>query len=211
MYLTEPGPSHLDLHFRLGGVSVRITPWFWVVHGGIGVLLASMGGVSFLFFWVGALLLSLLVHEFGHVLVGKAFGSSGRIVLTPFFGLALECADLDERRQRVLVFAAGPAAQLLLAGILWPVDANLDWPKFSELSSASSEEEVKQSLEDLEDLEGVHTRLKYLTMVAGLLHMNWLMPLVSLLPVPPLVGWHICRELQGGRYGGRAPWEQNPD
>src|SRR5205085_1599472 len=141
----------------------------WVVHGEIGLSLVTLSGVAFLFFWVGAVLLSLLVHEFGHVLAGKAFGSSGRIVLTPFFGLALDCADQYEPRKRVLVYAAGPAAQLLLAGVLWPVYANLDWPKFTELSSSSSEEEVMQAVEDM---SGAEVRLMYLSMLAILLHMN---------------------------------------
>ena len=39
MLLGEPAPSPADLHFRLFGIPVRVSPWFWVVS-----LLLGMGG-----------------------------------------------------------------------------------------------------------------------------------------------------------------------
>ena len=30
LFLAEPAPTAWDLHFRLFGIPVRISPWFWV-------------------------------------------------------------------------------------------------------------------------------------------------------------------------------------
>jgi Zn-dependent protease len=57
---------------------------------------------------------SILLHELGHVVAGKLFGSHGRILLYSFGGLALGASNLAERWQRITVYLAGPASQLLL-------------------------------------------------------------------------------------------------
>src|SRR5262249_58800220 len=76
-------------------------------------------GVTDLALWVACWFLSFLVHEMGHVLMGRAFGSDGHIVLYSFGGLAIGSNDLYRRWQRILVSAAGPGAELLLAALLW--------------------------------------------------------------------------------------------
>jgi membrane-associated protease RseP (regulator of RpoE activity) len=63
--------------------------------------------------WVGCVFVSILVHEFGHALMGRRFGSDPSILLYSFGGL---CYTGGERTpaQRLAVLMAGPAAGLLL-------------------------------------------------------------------------------------------------
>jgi Zn-dependent protease len=71
-----------------------------------------------LFIWVAVVFLSILLHEFGHIWMGKAFGSDGYIVLYSFGGLAVGSNDVRYRWQRILVSLAGPAIQLILYAAL---------------------------------------------------------------------------------------------
>jgi Zn-dependent protease len=68
--------------------------------------------------WILCVFLSILLHELGHVLVGWVFGSKGHIVLYSFGGLAVGSKALASRWQRIAVSVAGPVVQLLLWGLL---------------------------------------------------------------------------------------------
>jgi Zn-dependent proteases len=63
--------------------------------------------------------LSILLHEMGHIMMGRLFGSDGHIVLYSFGGLAIPDRQLEQRWQRVLVYLAGPLIELVLAGLLY--------------------------------------------------------------------------------------------
>ena len=76
-------------------------------------------GIQYLAIWVACVFVSILLHEFGHVWAGKAFGTDGSIVLYSFGGLAIGASDLRHRWQRVVVYLAGPGIQLALYGALW--------------------------------------------------------------------------------------------
>ncbi len=136
MLLAEPPRTAYDLHFRLLGVPVRITPFFWVVSVMLGWNLAqgfsaqSQGEFSVglaLIIWTLAVLLSLLVHEFGHALAFRAFGVESEVVLYHFGGLAIPRRALgfsagrqswQEPKKQIIISAAGPLAQLLLAVVV---------------------------------------------------------------------------------------------
>ena len=107
MLLAEPPRTAYDLHFRLLGIPVRITPFFWVASVLLGWNLAqgfsaqSQGELSVgvaLIIWTLAVLLSILVHEFGHALAFRLFGVESDVVLYHFGGLAIP--------QRALGFSA---------------------------------------------------------------------------------------------------------
>ena len=87
MFLVDPPPSPGDLHFRLFGFPIRITPWFW-----IGAVLLGIGGDSApeaVLTWVVVVLISILVHELGHAFAIRYFGESARITLYHLGGLAI--------------------------------------------------------------------------------------------------------------------------
>lgn len=103
-----------DLRFRLLGVPVRVHPWFWVISALLGSS-GSGGGLGVVLMWVGCVFVSILVHEFGHALMGRRFGSDPSILLYSFGGL---CYTGGERTpgQRLAVLLAGPGAGLLFYG-----------------------------------------------------------------------------------------------
>ncbi len=101
-----------DLRFRLLGVPVRVHPMFWLISallgaGGVG---RDLGLVAL---WVGCVFASILVHEFGHALMGRRFGGSPSVLLYSFGGLCLSSGERTPR-QRLAVLLAGPGAGLLL-------------------------------------------------------------------------------------------------
>lgn len=99
-----------DLKFSLLGIPVRVHPSFWLVAALLGwndqnLLLVAL--------WIVCMLVSIVVHEFGHGLTAKRFHSSPSIVLYAMGGL---CQSDGQRTkpQRLAVVLAGPAAGFLL-------------------------------------------------------------------------------------------------
>lgn len=115
-------PSQMDISFRLLGTRVIVQPFFWITLALIGWPYFEMGGAIPLLIWVFAGFVSILLHEFGHVLVGRAFGSDGTIVLRAFGGVAIGAGNFRSAWKRIAVTAAGPGIQLVLFAILWLLD-----------------------------------------------------------------------------------------
>ena len=112
------GPrTRFDLNFRVGDIPVRVHPFFWLstVLLGLDPKLPGIDKLTYLLVWAAVLFVSILVHELGHVLMGRTFGARGHILLTGFCGLAIGSSELPERWQRNAVFLAGPGAGFLLA------------------------------------------------------------------------------------------------
>src|SRR5207302_5403914 len=63
--------------------------------------------VSYLLIWIACTFVSILIHELGHVFMGRLFGSHGHIVLYSFGGLAIGSSALRSRWQRIAVYFAG--------------------------------------------------------------------------------------------------------
>lgn len=101
-----------DVRFQLLGVPVRVHPWFWVISALLGMN-GAREGLGVVLMWVGCVFVSILVHEFGHALMGRRFGSNPSILLNSFGGL---CYTGGERTpsQRLAVLLAGPGAGVLL-------------------------------------------------------------------------------------------------
>src|SRR5262249_24538182 len=69
----------------------------------------------YLLLWVVCVFISILVHEMGHILMGRLFGTRGHIVLYTFGGLAVGSNALASNWKRIAVSIAGPLAGFLLA------------------------------------------------------------------------------------------------
>lgn len=117
MFLMEPDQTPYDLRWRMFGIPVRVHPMFWLVSALMGSQLLERG-VLYLALWVACVFVSVLIHEMGHVLMGRVFGSQGRIVLYSFGGLAISSNDLPNRWHRIAVCAAGPGLELLFFGVV---------------------------------------------------------------------------------------------
>lgn len=189
MNLFEPQRTAYDWNFRLGDVPVRVNPWFWLTALVLGLVGNDQGGIhvlTYLLSWVLVLFVSILVHEMGHIQMGRYYGSDGYIVLTGFVGLAVGSNDLPERRQRIAVSLAGPGAGFLFAGVIVLVLLLFN---------------VDLALHYLALLVGIWHPVDSLPYhlvdhnIYRLLWFNLLWGLVNLLPIWPLDGGMVSREI----------------
>jgi Zn-dependent protease len=84
-------------------------------------------GVEFLLAWIAVVFVSLLVHELGHAVAFRRFGSGADIVLYAFYGLAIPTHDVYGRGPRILIALAGPFAGFLLAAAVYGSNAAYPW------------------------------------------------------------------------------------
>ncbi len=184
MFLVSPEETPYDLKWRMFRISVRVHPLFWLVAGILSFDWVRMG-IPHLLVAVACIFLSILVHELGHVVVGRWFGSYGHIVLYGFGGLAIGSNNLERRWQRVLVLFAGPGAQFLLLVLvcLASYAAYGEWVP-----------DVRAMLITLLRGESdIPAQLLFVT-ISTLYFVNLVWPILNLLPVWPLDGGQIARE-----------------
>ena len=119
MLFAEPPPSQGDLHFSIVGIPVRVHPMFWIVG-----LILGLGGSRRLidvFVWIAAMFVAILVHELGHALTMRYYGLRPWIVLHGMGGLAgynsgqLYGSRASAWTSQILICFAGPGAGFLLA------------------------------------------------------------------------------------------------
>ncbi|HEY3395821.1 MAG TPA: site-2 protease family protein [Lacipirellulaceae bacterium] len=190
MFLGEPPPTQADLHFRLFGFPVRVHPFFWLV-----TLVLGLGGdvadpINTLI-WVAVVFTSILVHELGHAFLQRYYGGEPRITLYSFGGLA-SCDDCDRSpRAQILISLAGPLAGFLLAGLVIAVLAITGQLRGFEFSLFP----VVWEPFDLGyyDINGKDSPRD--TLILYLLLVNILWGVLNLLPIYPLDGGRIAREL----------------
>jgi Zn-dependent protease len=104
-----------ELTFRLGGIPVRVHPWFLLMGMFLG--LGAQGGLAGIVERAIAFLVTVFVHELSHAVVARSFGAEAEIELTLFRGaLGARIASLAPGR-RVLVCMAGPVVNLLAGAI----------------------------------------------------------------------------------------------
>lgn len=186
MFFGVPQPTAFDLHWRMFGIDVRVHPFFWLFSAALGWSpWATRYGLPFLLLWVLCVFVSVLIHELGHVLVGRLFGSEGHIVLYSFGGLALGASNLRRRWQRVLVLFAGPLAQFIILAFV--IAAIIVVLPLSQLQQGPAP---------------VATPLE--TTLAMLFFINLFWPVLNLLPIFPLDGGQITREVLEGLLGQRG-------
>jgi len=108
--------------FRIFGIPVEVQPMFWIVFFVFGGALRGENwnahGMLHIALFIMAGFLSLMVHELGHALTGKAFGAPTQITLHGFGGYAAFPAGSFTRKQNFVVTFAGPAVQILLGVIM---------------------------------------------------------------------------------------------
>ena len=202
MLLTEPPPSQGDLHFRIFGVPVRVHPLFWVVIVIMGI---SGGGdgtpPAELLIWVAVVFVSILVHELGHAFLQRRYGGHPWITLHGIGGLA-SCDDCDRSpRAQILISLAGPAAGFLFAAIAIAVVAisgqTIGWLRAGQFLPPDAEITTPDAL----DIFGLIIYWEAFPTAAAnallrnILFVNIVWGLVNLLPVYPLDGGRISREL----------------
>ncbi|MCW8129825.1 MAG: M50 family metallopeptidase [Planctomycetota bacterium] len=168
----EPKPNKFDLNWSMLGVPTRVSPWFWAITLLMGwrkdVTLAPLA------IWTACVFVSILLHEFGHALTAKKFGAYNvRVVLYHLGGLAIHEGFLTTTR-RVIVLLMGPGAGFVLWGAVFGLAYAVDFRNLP-LSPDG--------------------RYYLVLAVAYLLWINGIWGLVNLIPVYPLDGGQILKEV----------------
>jgi len=174
VFLLEPAETQFDLKFWLFRTHVRVHPMFWAVSALLGEYFLKVSLGAF-FSWIVCCFVSVVIHELGHVLSGRLFGSQGHIVLYSFGGLAIGSSDLARRWQRIIVYLAGPAAQL----IVWVLVIAFEWYCFPLFARNLSPEALKFVI----------------VLIVQLKFINLYWPILNLMPIWPLDGGRVSREV----------------
>lgn len=158
--------------FSLFGIPVGVEWFFWIatVLLGGGFTARTSADWTFVAIWVGVVFVSILWHEFGHALAGRYYGAHPAIKLHGFGGLTILPGTRFTRKQSILVTAAGPAAGLVLGLLILGISYGID-PK---------------------------TILPRAAIYFGL-QVNFFWTAINLLPIQPLDGGQILREVLGPR------------
>ena len=187
------------------GIPVQVNPFFWLIGVFFGINLPP----KLLILWLLVLFVSILVHEMGHALTMRRFGFQPRVVLYSFGGLAIPDSGYSSYggprvgpRERILYTIAGPAAGFFVAGIVMiivlavggHVSINLSsFPVFWDASLAGVGEKLRPN--------------QYVPqfVIDQMLWVNIFWGLMNLLPVFPLDGGQIAREI----LTVKDPWKGN--
>ncbi|MFO0555236.1 MAG: hypothetical protein U0271_43060 [Polyangiaceae bacterium] len=157
------------MNVRLFGYDVEITGGFWVSAFLIGVMVGALENWPIMAVVVLGVLLSVLIHEFGHALAYRAFGIHSTIRLHFMGGATFGSVVLPlSRPKQVIVSLAGPFAGFALAGL-----------SFVALQFV------------------VHPGFTFLAWWLVRINIGW--SLLNLAPVLPLDGGHVVEQVLGPR------------
>jgi len=163
-------PTAFDVKFRLAGIPVRVSPWFWIILLLLGSNLFNDPdfGPLYLLLWVACGFVSILVHEMGHAVLARYYGSPVSITLVAFGGLAQYAYPPRSAVKRIIISLAGPGAGFGLLGIIVASEFAFDWAALSRPAAAAFQ---------------------------FLIIFNLFLNLLNLLPIWPLDGGKVAREL----------------
>ncbi|MBI4663169.1 MAG: hypothetical protein HY735_30545 [Verrucomicrobia bacterium] len=167
------------LRFALAGIPVTIDWWFWLIIFILGpnLTVATPEDWMQVAIWMTVVFVSIMIHELGHAMVGRRFGAQPSIHLHGFGGSTYLPGARFRRTQSILVSAAGP-----LAGFVTGLAVLL-----------------------LDSIVGNQPRWMRIA-VRDALWVNFAWTLVNLLPIQPLDGGQILREVLGPRRAQITAW-----
>lgn len=121
MLLGEPPRTQFDLNFVLFNIPVRVHPLFWLVALLMG---AQRQDPASVLTWILAVFLAILVHELGHAFAMRAYGFLPWITLYGMGGLTAHNQGFNYASRgtgswgQILISLAGPGAGFLLAFVI---------------------------------------------------------------------------------------------
>lgn len=165
------GQTEFDLRFSIGRIPIRVHPIFWLCAA-----IISWQGPRMDLTAIGVIVVfvSVLVHELGHAVTSRMFGYPSEIVLYFFGGYAT--TQRQSTWKDITTLFAGPGAGFVLFAItlfLAMMGQNGGW--ISGLPIIWQE--------------------RIIHAVRFLLFANLVWSLLNLIPVLPLDGGQICREI----------------
>ena len=177
---------------------MRIHPFFWIVVLILGLSGGQPTPPGEVIGWILAVLVSILIHELGHAVVQRRYGGHPRIILYGLGGMAV-CNDCDRSsRAQILISLAGPGAGFLFALLILLTLRVVGHQAGLTLGGAS---QLVDAGYDGIPILGIIFYWKPFTsesvefMVRQLLWINVLWGVVNLLPIYPLDGGRVSREL----------------
>lgn len=158
------------LQFNVLGFPVVVQWFFWLIMALMGRAFDAETRDDWIdvALWVIVGFVSILVHELGHALAARKFGYHSTIVLHGFGGVTIIPHARFSRGQSIWVSFSGPLAGFLLAGVTFVL-----------------------ALVIKTEYQAVRT------LIGFSLFINIVWTLMNLLPVLPLDGGQILREILG--------------
>ncbi len=205
MFLDEQRETPFDLRFHLFRVPVRVHPFFWLVTVFLGFDYLSLG-IEYLLLWVLCVFVSILLHELGHVWMGQLFGHRGHIVLQSFCGLAIGSNGQPYRWQRILVSLAGPGIQFVFVALMLGVLNLIDQRSAEQILADQLKLDIQRQMGLIDYFQYFVGRLFAVVQQPNwpkfadqalffLFQINLYWAIINLLPVWPLDGGMVSREL----------------
>ncbi len=158
------------LHFNIFGFPVQIHWLFWVtcvILGGGFGARSSMDWMQ-IAVWTAVVFVSIMVHELGHALVGRRLDAKPSILLHGLGGLTILPGLKARRDQSIMLSLAGPGAGFLLGGLVLVIAPLIN----------SGEQLARYAL-------------------GSLLYVNIFWSFFNLLPVMPMDGGQVMRDVLG--------------
>lgn len=152
-----------------GKIPIHIYPLFWVLILMIGWI--NTNTVAGTMIWAFVILISVLLHEFGHALTANYFGQRAEISLVGMGGLTTRQGRQINKWKEFLIVCNGPLVGLLLFFLLY---------MFTPTGI-------------------VNPYLRYGINIAMEVNLFW--TILNLLPVWPLDGGHLLRIVLDGAFG----------
>ena len=154
-------------------IPLHIHPIFWLVAALLGWINSwtLMGTLL----WVIVILVSVLVHEYGHALTARAFGQNARIDLVAMGGVTTHTGKKLKLWQDFIVVLMGPTFGFLLCGATYLLRM---WAG------------------------NIHPILLYLLTIFVWINLFW--SIINLLPLLPLDGGQLLRIVMEGIFGHKG-------
>jgi stage IV sporulation protein FB len=113
---------HGVVKFSLFSIPIEVRPSFLLIAALLGL---QANRLDHVLVWVGVLFVSILIHELGHALTARHYGSEVAIQLNGIGGLTSWTIPETEigPGRRALIAAAGSAVGLVFGGLVWLVSA----------------------------------------------------------------------------------------
>lgn len=106
------------MEFQLFRFPVRVDFTFFIMAMFLGM--SRFGQPAFLLSWIAVVFFSVLIHELGHALVARSYGSQPAIRLYAMGGLTIwQSPWRISHHQRIWLSFAGPLAGFIVAALVW--------------------------------------------------------------------------------------------
>ena len=159
-------------------VTVEWPFWLTMFFFGGGLNMQGGSNLNFTVLFMIAGFLSILVHELGHAFAGRKYGANPEIKLHAIGGVAILNGGYFNRQESIIVSAAGPAAGFALYLLSYLLLGFLGREGGSIVT----------------------------TFLAILIYINLWWTILNLLPIQPLDGGQIFRDLMGPSQAETVRW-----